>query len=279
MNLIMPRVSILNKKNLDDYKKSHEFNNRAVAIHQPNYFPWLGFFHKIYHSDIFIYLDNTPMGSGKNFTQRVKLIDHKGNPQWLSVPVKKHLRQTLFKDIEIQNSLNWAQDHINKLENYYRKSRNYDHYLLKIENLLNKHSDFKYLASFNIFLIEEMLKELGISTLTIRASEMKTCEDDKKLRLIELIKETTCNIYYSGSGANKYQKNSDYESHSIKLVYSEINNFLEMNPYQQVQVQGEFKNGMSILDALFNIGVDGIIKIFENYEKLLSQESSHRKFV
>jgi hypothetical protein len=30
----------------------------TVAIHQPNYIPWLGFFHKMKNSDIFVLLDN-----------------------------------------------------------------------------------------------------------------------------------------------------------------------------------------------------------------------------
>ena len=31
---------------------------RVVAVHQPNYVPWPGYFHKLAHADVFVYLDS-----------------------------------------------------------------------------------------------------------------------------------------------------------------------------------------------------------------------------
>ena len=49
-------------------------SRRVVAIHQPNFFPWLGFFDKILCSDVFIVLDHVqfPKSEG-NWSNRVRM--------------------------------------------------------------------------------------------------------------------------------------------------------------------------------------------------------------
>lgn len=35
-----------------------------VAIHQPNFLPWLGYFYKMLMADIFVFLDCVPFSKG-----------------------------------------------------------------------------------------------------------------------------------------------------------------------------------------------------------------------
>ena len=58
-----------------------------VAIHQPNYLPWMGYFHKMHHADVFIFLDDVQFTKGSHIN-RVKILSGKG-PRWLTVPVVK----------------------------------------------------------------------------------------------------------------------------------------------------------------------------------------------
>ena len=56
-----------------------------VAIHQPQYLPWLGYFGKMLQADIFCYLDTVQYK--KNEWQNRNRIKTAQGWQWLTVPV------------------------------------------------------------------------------------------------------------------------------------------------------------------------------------------------
>ena len=66
---------------------------RVVAIHQPNYLPWLGYFAKISEADEFVFLDDVQY-SKNSYTNRVKVL-HADKPRWLTVPVSFRYGDTL----------------------------------------------------------------------------------------------------------------------------------------------------------------------------------------
>jgi len=68
-----------------------------------------------------------------------------------------------------------------------------------------------------------------------------------------LIKLVEGNVYISGKGGDKYQEHTKFEDADIDLIYNESNLF-EYPQHKSV----EFVNGLSIIDAIFNIDFDGI---------------------
>ena len=78
-----------------------------IAISQPTYFPWIGYFGLIMNSDIFIFLDDVQFDK-RSWQQRNKVKSNLGE-QFISVPVKtKKKSRQLIKDVEINNQNFWS---------------------------------------------------------------------------------------------------------------------------------------------------------------------------
>src|SRR5688572_9886507 len=81
-----------------------------MAAHQPQYLPWLGYFHKMAACDVFIYLDDVQYKK-REFQNRNRIRVKEGW-QWLTVPVltKGHYDQEIRR-VEIEKDTAWAKDH------------------------------------------------------------------------------------------------------------------------------------------------------------------------
>ena len=57
---------------------------KTVGIHQPNFFPWLGYFNKLAHADEFVFLDSVQFSKAAGtWSNRVRLQIH-GEPRWVT---------------------------------------------------------------------------------------------------------------------------------------------------------------------------------------------------
>jgi len=220
--------------------------DKKVAIHQPNYLPWIGYFNKMACADVFIILD-TAQFTKNSYQNRVKIKTQSG-AQWLSQPVR--LADGAFKPTnEIRFADNaWKKKHIKTLQmNYARASyfsRNFPHLFDLFENPDDK------LSSFNTKLICWMAERLGINTPIVLASDCPSGLT-RTDRLIELIRWVGGTVYLSGGGGPEYQNESLFQQAGIKLEVLKYNS----SPYSQLW--GEFIPGLSIMDFIFNCGAEG----------------------
>ena len=133
-----------------------------VAIHQPNYLPWLGYFHKIKSADIFVFLDNVQI-PGKSFANRCMIKGKNGEKVMLSVPVKKTKGVvSTYQECIPDYSLRWQTVHLNKIKDAYCKSAFFEKNIELVESLVQ--SKYEDLSSMNIALITALMRVLKIST-------------------------------------------------------------------------------------------------------------------
>src|SRR3972149_7751977 len=97
---------------------------KIVAIHQPNFFPWLGYFDKIVKSDIFILLDNVQFPkTGGIWTNRVKIMVGK-TADWITVPIiRSYHGLKLVSEIEINDTTLWRKKMLATIESNYKKTK------------------------------------------------------------------------------------------------------------------------------------------------------------
>jgi hypothetical protein len=89
-----------------------------VAVHQPQYFPYPGFFHKLSLVDAFVLMDDVQYD--KRYTNRNRILDTHGIV-WLTVLINRKQKFSPNREVEVNNDLQWAPDHRYELEELYRR--------------------------------------------------------------------------------------------------------------------------------------------------------------
>jgi len=215
-----------------------------VAIHQPNFLPWLGYFYKMAKADRFIYLDSVPFAKG-SYTNRVKVKTAAG-PQWWTVPVETHgkLGQPIL-EVRASDAVAWRKKSIMTLRTNYQGCPHFQPHANRIFEILGGTDD--RLAELNIRLIEYVAQQLDIRTPVMRSSQMAARGAATDL-LISLSKEVGADTYLSGSGGANYQDEAAFQAAGLKLIYANY-----QHPTYP-QAFGDFEKGLSIIDLVFNCG-------------------------
>lgn len=220
------------------------------AIHQPNFFPWLGYFDKINQSDVFVFLDhvNYPKSSKtmSTWSNRSAILVN-GKKHWIHCPVVRESGIQKIDEVKINESYDWRSKLIKTLEYNYKKSRHYQETSAFIYQLISYQAE--KLADYNAYVIRQICEKLEIDTAFVRQSQLCTKDASTEL-LIEITKKTGCNRYMCGGGATGYQKDDRFEEEQIHLMYQ---NFV--SPVYEQGI-GECVKGLSMIDVLFHCGFE-----------------------
>jgi hypothetical protein len=213
-----------------------------IAIHQPQYLPWLGYFHKMLKADIFVILDDVQYK--KNEWQNRNKIRTLKSWQWLTVPVQHNFGQNIDR-VEIVKTSNWQRKHYHALVINYGKSP----YFKKYEPFIRSTYDrpWEYLIDLNIHFIEFLFKALGGKAKIIKSSGLNVALH-KTERLVEICKKLKADSYISGNGASEYIDLELFKKNGIKVIFQDFK-----HPHYK-QVYSNFEPGMSVVDLLFNHG-------------------------
>lgn len=220
---------------------------KTIAIHQPNYLPWLGYFNKISQSDVFVILDDVDYqhGNASSLTNRTRLKGLQG-PFWLTVPVKRKNPSALILDILIDQNGYWQKKQLKTLFHVYGKTRYFSLYIEQLESILNR--DFIHLAVLNTELIRWLCSLLEIQTQLVLSGELNIQGFTRDEKIAQICLKLGGTQYLSGSGARKYNRPEVFAACGIELTYT---NFIHP---RYPQDYGPFIPGLSILDVLFNCG-------------------------
>jgi hypothetical protein len=216
-----------------------------VAIHQPAYLPYPGFFHKLSMADVFVIMDDVQYD--KRFTNRNRILVPQG-PMWISVPIVKSDRFQQNMLVEINNSIDWRPDHLNKIRNSYANAPFFHLYKDYLHSVYSK--DWEFLFDLDFELVRATANWLGIKIPMLRESELKvsgTATD----RLINTCKAVGADTYISGSGGKNYLDEGSFSRNGLSVVYQ---NYRPL-PYRQRFVTS-FVPDLSIIDILSNVGPD-----------------------
>lgn len=235
-----------------------------VGIHQPDFLPWIGFFNKYRRSDVFVILDHTENNPrDSNFWgRRVKVIAN-GQPHWLSVPLTKPSGKVGQPISEMTLNLNdrkFLKKNLSTLSQSYSKAPYFNDIFPLIESYFNHMSD--KLLDRNMSFILEVGNQLNFDSKIVYSSDLD-CKMSSNDLLIEIIKKVDGTDYLSGTGAGGYMNDDLFAKNNIGLKFNEFP-FVE---YNQINTK-EFVKGLSLIDALMNLGFQGVSELFVEMDKI-----------
>lgn len=221
-----------------------------VTGHQPNYLPYLGFFHKIALADLYVVVDNTQFVKRGPFgwihRNRIR-TDAREGWSWLTVPVlTKGKFSQLIRETYIDNELPWQRKHLKATEWHYRKAPYFDTYMRFLRSVLEKKP--QVLSDLTEALIRGLLDLLGIGTKTVRASELGISGKGTGY-VLDLCKKTGATTYVSGVHGKDYLDESAFAAAGVKLEYQQFAHPV----YGQVYAD-RFVPNLAIIDLLMNEG-------------------------
>ena len=216
-----------------------------VAIMQPTYLPWIGYFGLMMTSDIFILLDNVQFE--KRSWQQRNQIKTKNGKMWLTVPVKsKNKFHQNINDVQISTDEDFKKKHLNSIKLNYIKSKFFKSYEKEFIKLYD--TNHKKLVSLNFDIIYWFKEKLEIKTKILRSSDLNV-DGKKDLLIANLVKNVNSTSYIFNQGSENYiLKSDEFKKKNIDLYKFEF----KLEKYNQLY--GDFIPNMSIIDLLFNIG-------------------------
>ncbi len=230
---------------------------KVVAIHQPNFLPWLGFFDKLARADVFVLLDSVqfPRTSKGTWINRVKLLVG-GKPQWVTVPiVRSGGSERLIADVRIDDAQPWRKKVLRTIEMNYKRAASFDDAFPLVEELVGYDTDG--LAAFNEHAIRRIADELGLDTEKIVRSSDLPADGQSTELLVSLTREAGGTAYMHGGDAYRYQEDELFAAAGLDLVDQAF-----QHP-SYPQTAEEPVHGLSVVDALLNCGVHGTRELVE----------------
>jgi hypothetical protein len=218
-----------------------------VAIHQPNYAPWFGYFAKAASADVFVFLDDVQF-SKNSYINRVQ-VDALGQAKWLTVPVSHKFGDPINAVRAADEG--WRAAHLHALKTYYRDASSAKDVLAFLEKIYGALPGDN-IAATNRALIEAVSVRLGVGPKFVTSSSFGVGELRGDDRLIEIVRRVDPSAtYLSGKGGANYQDPAKFVAAGIGLTYASF-----VHP-EYDQGHTTFVRGLSILDALFRLGFDG----------------------
>ena len=116
---------------------------KSVAICQPHYLPWIGYFEMIDRVDSYVFLDDVQFikREWKN-RNKIRKSPDSLETKWLSVPIEKQSQNTSIMETKVSAHDDWKTNHLNAISNVYSKSPFFEEVFPRFEEFLLLEHDY-----------------------------------------------------------------------------------------------------------------------------------------
>lgn len=236
-----------------------------LGIMQPYFFPYLGYFSLIKHTDKFILFDPVQF-IRHGWIERNRVLKPENDWQYINVPLEKHSLDTKIKDIKINNENDWKSKILSQLQHYKKKSPFYKQTVAVVEDGLDIITDS--IVELNAHTMESVCRYLGInfdyeifSQMNLKIDEVNA-PDEWALNICKAY--PGADEYWNPPGGLEFFDRSKYEQAGIKLFFQKVN----IKPYPQRRGPENIITGLSIIDVMMFNSPEKISEMLDDFELL-----------
>ena len=215
-----------------------------LAIMQPYFFPYLGYFDLIHRTDRWVVFD-TAQYIRHGWVNRNRILHPNSGWQYILAPLQQHHREAPIRDVRVHEGRGWRDRLCGQLVHYKKKAPYYAAAMGLVEDCLDNTE--LSLSRLNVGILDKVCRYLQIPFRYEYFSDMKldlgpiTGPGDWALRISEAM---GADEYINSPGAKGYLDRKQFESAGIKLTFQEFENMTYCcDPYS-------FEPALSIIDVL-----------------------------
>ncbi|MFC1761259.1 WbqC family protein [Planctomycetota bacterium] len=213
-----------------------------MAIMQPYFFPYLGYFQLLKAANKFVLYDDVTFIKG-GWINRNRILVH--DTEYLfTVPLANAGSNTLIKDLQVASHVDrWYRKMVKTLKESYKKAAFFNETLSLIEKSVPINN--KWFIDWLLASHESIIDYLKMEVQLLKCSDIySSSKHDRASRLMEICKKENCQTYINLQGGSHLYEKAAFEESGIELL------FLKSRlPYYR-QFNNEFVPGLSIIDVL-----------------------------
>jgi hypothetical protein len=216
---------------------------RRLAIMQPYFFPYLGYFQLMANVDVFVVYDDV------NFINRGWInrnrIDVNGAAHMLTVPLQQASQNRLICDISVSDDTAWRNKIVKTIQQAYARSSQFHRVFPLIERIVRHSAD--NLADYLLHSLTSLRDHLGLRTEIVATSRhYRNANLKAETRIIDICQREKADLYINSIGGRELYDRAQFEQSGVKLM------FLTPALQPHSHSAAPFIPGLSIIDVLMH---------------------------
>ena len=231
-----------------------------IGVMQPYFFPYLGYFSLIKHTERFILLDSVQF-IRHGWIERNRILKPGSGWQYISVPLIKHSRDTKIRNIRIKNALDWRNKIFRQSEHYKKRAPFYRDTIEVLKTAFNIETES--IVQLNAHILKTVCGYIGVRVNVDILSEMHLsiggvkAPDEWALNICKALDNVS--EYWNPEGGLECFDRSKYYKAGVDIK------FLSMNFPKYPQRRPEFEAGLSIIDVMMFNKPEKINEMLDDY--------------
>ena len=226
-----------------------------IAVMQPYFFPYIGYFQLINSADIFIFYDDVNFIKNGWINRNRILLNNEAH--YITIQLKEASSNKLINEVKYSDN---RVKIIKTIEQAYNKAPFFNDVMPVILDCLV--SESTNICELAILTVKSSCKYLNITTeLEISSDKYKETKGLGRIeRLVNICKSNGSDCYINPSGGNGLYNKDDFNKFNTNLY------FIHSNPLKYKQFNNIFIPSLSIIDVMMFNSRDEISKMLNQYQ-------------